>query len=131
MNNYQYLRFFLDDDEELAKIREDYRTGKMLTGEIKKRCAEELAKYCTAFQERRAKVDEETVNLFFSRRPLSWGLAENLKSIPIREATTDGPAEGADGKMTKNQLKKLEKQRQIDEKKAAKAKEKEAAKASA
>ncbi|KAK1445830.1 tryptophanyl-tRNA synthetase [Colletotrichum melonis] len=129
--SYQYLRFFLDDDEELAKIREDYRTGKMLTGEIKKRCAEELAKYCTAFQERRAKVDEETVNLFFSRRPLSWGLAENLKSIPIREANTDGPAEGADGKMTKNQLKKLEKQRQIDEKKAAKAKEKEAAKASA
>ncbi|KZL69738.1 tryptophanyl-tRNA synthetase [Colletotrichum tofieldiae] len=132
--SYQYLRFFLEDDEELAKIREDYRTGKMLTGEIKKRCAEELAKYCTAFQERRAKVDESTVDLFMARRPLIWGGSETLKSLPIREATAGNGGEGAeggDGKMTKNQLKKLEKQRQIEEKKAAKAKEKEASKAAA
>ncbi|KAK1593836.1 tryptophanyl-tRNA synthetase [Colletotrichum navitas] len=133
--SYQYLRFFLEDDEELAKIREDYRTGKMLTGEIKKRCAEELAKYCTAFQERRAKVDESTVDLFMARRPLIWAGAENLKSLPVRQEAGDAAAaaggEGADGKMTKNQLKKLEKQRQIEEKKAAKAKEKEAAKEAA
>ncbi|KAK6220146.1 tryptophanyl-tRNA synthetase [Colletotrichum tabaci] len=135
--SYQYLRFFLEDDEELAKIREDYRTGKMLTGEIKKRCAEELAKYCTAFQERRSKVNESTVDLFMARRPLVWGGSESLKALPIREgaAAAGGEgaegAEGGDGKMTKNQLKKLEKQRQIEEKKAAKAKEKEAAKAAA
>ncbi|TDZ20176.1 Tryptophan--tRNA ligase [Colletotrichum orbiculare MAFF 240422] len=127
--SYQYLRFFLEDDEELAKIREEYRTGKMLTGEIKKRCADELAAYCTAFQERRAKVTEDTVDLFMSRRPLIWAGAENLKSVPIHEKPADGPAEAADGKLTKNQLKKLEKQKQIEEKKAAKAKEKEAAKA--
>ncbi|OLN81023.1 Tryptophan-tRNA ligase, cytoplasmic [Colletotrichum chlorophyti] len=133
--SYQYLRFFLEDDEELAKIREDYRTGQMLTGEIKKRCADELAKYCTAFQERRAKVTDETVNLYMSKRPLVWGGSDRLNALPIREAgsATEGGAggEGGEGKLTKNQLKKLEKQRQIEEKKAAKAKEKEAAKAAA
>lgn len=109
----------------------------MLTGEIKKRCAEELASYCTAFQERRAKVTEETVDLFMARRPLVWGGSENLKSVPICDkAAAEGgaPTEGGgggDGKMTKNQLKKLEKQKQIEEKKAQKAKEKEAAKAAA
>ncbi|KAF5505389.1 Tryptophan--tRNA ligase [Colletotrichum siamense] len=130
--SYQYLRFFLEDDAELAQIREDYRTGKMLTGEIKKRCAEELGKYCTAFQERRAKVNEDTVDLFMARRPLVWAGAESLKSLPVRPAEGAGaPAEGGDGKMTKNQLKKLEKQKQIEEKKAKKAQEKEAAKATA
>nr|XP_036588701.1 tryptophanyl-tRNA synthetase [Colletotrichum truncatum]KAF6800075.1 tryptophanyl-tRNA synthetase [Colletotrichum truncatum] len=125
--SYQYLRFFLEDDAELEQIREDYRTGKMLTGEIKKRCAEELAKYCTGFQERRAKVNDETVDMFFSRRPLVWAGSENLKSIPIRDKAAEGAAaEGGDGKLTKNQLKKIEKQKQIEEKKAAKLREKEA-----
>jgi len=31
--SYQYLTFFMEDDEELAKIGEDYRAGKLLTGE--------------------------------------------------------------------------------------------------
>ncbi|KAF6808200.1 tryptophanyl-tRNA synthetase [Colletotrichum sojae] len=125
--SYQYLRFFLEDDEELAKIYEEYRTGKMLTGEIKKRCADELSAYCTAFQERRSKVTEETVDLFMARRPLVWGGVETLNSLPVREKEgADAAAAGGDGdgKMTKNQLKKLEKERQIQEKKAAKAKEK-------
>lgn len=66
-----------------------------------------------------------------SRRPLVWRGSEALKTLAVRPKT-DGndKAEGAgDGKMTKNQLKKLEKQRQIEAKKAAKAKEKEAARA--
>lgn len=29
---YKYLSFFLDDDEKLAKIGEEYGSGKMLTG---------------------------------------------------------------------------------------------------
>lgn len=34
--SYQYLSFFLDDDERLAEIRREYSSGRMLTGEIKK-----------------------------------------------------------------------------------------------
>lgn len=33
--SYQYLRFFLEDDKQLEEIAEKYKTGKMLTGEIK------------------------------------------------------------------------------------------------
>ena len=34
--SYQYLTFFLEDDVKLEQIREDYSSGKMLTGELKK-----------------------------------------------------------------------------------------------
>lgn len=33
--SYQYLTFFLDDDEKLEEIRDKYSKGEMLTGEIK------------------------------------------------------------------------------------------------
>jgi len=32
---YQWLRYILEDDDELAEIGEAYGSGKMLTGEIK------------------------------------------------------------------------------------------------
>lgn len=32
---YQYLRFFLEDDDKLAEIREKYGKGEMMTGEVK------------------------------------------------------------------------------------------------
>lgn len=32
---YQYLRFFLEDDEKLAEIGEKYSKGEMMTGEVK------------------------------------------------------------------------------------------------
>ena len=37
---WKYLNFFLDDDEELSRIGEAYASGKMLTGEVKKRLIE-------------------------------------------------------------------------------------------
>lgn len=32
---YQWLRFFLEDDEKLAEIKEKYGKGEMMTGEVK------------------------------------------------------------------------------------------------
>jgi tryptophanyl-tRNA synthetase len=32
---YQYLTFFLEDDKLLGEIKEKYRKGEMLTGEVK------------------------------------------------------------------------------------------------
>jgi len=46
---------------------------------------------------------------------------------PQQQELAAGGGEEGDGKLSKNQLKKLEKQKQIDAKKAAKAKEKGAA----
>ena len=53
---FQYLRFFLEDDEELERIRVAYEKGEMESGEIKKRCADEVIEYVAAFRERRTKV---------------------------------------------------------------------------
>lgn len=40
--SYMYLSFFLEDDARLEEIRQEYSSGKMLTGELKA----ELIKVC-------------------------------------------------------------------------------------
>lgn len=124
---YQYLRFFLEDDEELEKIRVAYSKGELLTGELKALCIKELQTFVAAFQERRAKVDDAAVKQFTDIRPLTWMGNPKVPKADIVVPKLEGAegAEGGDGKLTKNQLKKLEKQRQIEAKKAQKAKEKE------
>ncbi|KAK0481781.1 hypothetical protein IW261DRAFT_1472436 [Armillaria novae-zelandiae] len=62
--SYQYLTCLLEDDDEIAKIGEDYRAGRMLTGQLKAKCIETLQKFVADFQEKRAKVTEETVSAF-------------------------------------------------------------------
>ena len=43
---YQYLRYFFEeDDNKLEKIREDYVSGKLLTGEIKTICIERASEW--------------------------------------------------------------------------------------
>ncbi|RHZ60799.1 tryptophan--tRNA ligase WRS1 [Aspergillus thermomutatus] len=69
---FQYLTFFLEDDEELERIRVAYAKGDMLTGEVKQKCIAELQAYVQAFQERRAKVTDEVVAEFMRPRPLEW-----------------------------------------------------------
>ncbi|OBZ84411.1 Tryptophan--tRNA ligase, cytoplasmic [Choanephora cucurbitarum] len=64
---YQYLSFFLDDDEELQKIYQSYKAGELMTGELKKICIDVLSKFVGDFQERRSKVTEETVRYFMDK----------------------------------------------------------------
>ncbi|KXX77687.1 Tryptophan--tRNA ligase, cytoplasmic [Madurella mycetomatis] len=122
--SFQYLRFFLEDDEELERIRVAYEKGEMLTGELKAICIKELQKYVAGFQERRAKVNDDTVKLFMETRPLKW--AGNPRAPVVVPKVEDGDASEAkdDGKISKNQLKKLAKQKEVEAKKAQKAKEK-------
>lgn len=130
--SFQYLRFFLEDDAELERIRLAYEAGDLLTGELKALCIRELQTYVAAFQERRAQVSDETVDLFMERRALRWvGNPQAPRVVPVVEAAVDGAEAAGDGKLTKNQLKKLEKQKQIEAKKAQKAKEKEGGQAAA
>ena len=58
---YQYLTFFLDDDEKLQDIKEKYGMGKLLTGEVKAILIDVINKFLKDFQERRAKVTDEDV----------------------------------------------------------------------
>ena len=69
---YQYLTFFLEDDEELEQIRVDYSSGKLLTGEVKARLITLLSEMMTEHQTRRDAVTEETLQEFMSVRPLEF-----------------------------------------------------------
>ncbi|KAF7304937.1 Tryptophanyl-tRNA synthetase [Mycena kentingensis (nom. inval.)] len=62
--SYQYLSFFLDDDAELEQMGADYRSGQLLTGELKSKCIEILQKFVLEFQERRAQVTDEVIDAF-------------------------------------------------------------------
>jgi len=67
---YQYLTFFLDDDDELERIKQDYSSGKMLTKEVKQRCADVLVPIVARYQEARKRVTDETVRAFMNVRQL-------------------------------------------------------------
>lgn len=68
--SYQYISYFLEDDEELQKIHDDYESGKMLTGELKKLAINTIWGYMNKFQERRAKITDAELKLYMSPRPL-------------------------------------------------------------
>ncbi|KID91120.1 tryptophanyl-tRNA synthetase [Metarhizium guizhouense ARSEF 977] len=130
---YQYLTFFLEDDDELKRIKDEYNSGKLLTGELKAICIEHLQKYVGTFQERRSKVSDAVVDEFMSVRPLEWKGNPRVPRadlvVPVTKtdgATPTGDAAGT-GELSKNAMKKLLKEQQIAAKKAQKAKEKEAA----
>ncbi len=67
---YQLLPFFLEDDEELATIGENYKSGKMLSSEVKKRAIEVVSKIVEKHQQERAKISDEIVEQFMRERPL-------------------------------------------------------------
>lgn len=69
---FQLLRFFLEDDAELERIRIAYSSGEMLSGEIKKTAIECLQPIVSQIQEQRAKVTEEIVDLFMTPRKLNF-----------------------------------------------------------
>lgn len=61
---YQWLyMFFEDDDVRISRIREDYRSGKLLSGEIKEILAEKILKFMEEHRRRREEA-RETVRLF-------------------------------------------------------------------
>ncbi|RUP51567.1 hypothetical protein BC936DRAFT_147326 [Jimgerdemannia flammicorona] len=70
--SYQYLSFFLEDDDELAKLYNDYKAGTLATGELKKRCIEVLTEFVSAFQKRKADITDELVKHYMDgKRPIA------------------------------------------------------------
>ena len=65
--------------------KQTYKTGELLTGEMKKKCIETITPFIQAFQERRAKVTDEICKEFMSVRPLKWGSqsSQNVNYIYI------------------------------------------------
>ncbi|KAL0079851.1 hypothetical protein J3Q64DRAFT_1761511 [Phycomyces blakesleeanus] len=65
--SYQYLSFFLEDDVELKRIHDSYKSGEMMTGELKKTCIELLQNFVGDFQKRKNAVTDETVAYFMDK----------------------------------------------------------------
>ena len=70
--SYQYLKYFLEDDDRLAEIEREYAAGRMLTGEIKKEVIGELQKVVAEHQARRKEITEEQLKLFMTPRKLDF-----------------------------------------------------------
>jgi tryptophanyl-tRNA synthetase len=60
---YQWLNFFEEDDKKLEKIYQDYKSGKLLSGEIKKILIDKLNKFLKEHQKNREKA-KKTVDKF-------------------------------------------------------------------
>ena len=68
---YQYLSYFIEDDEELKKIQRAYESGEMSTDAMKDAAISELWKFIQPFQERRSNITEEEISIFMDgTRPL-------------------------------------------------------------
>lgn len=67
---FQYLTFFMEDDEELERIRVAYEKGEMQSGEMKMACTKELQAYVSGFRERRKAVTEDVRRDFMRPRQL-------------------------------------------------------------
>ena len=69
---FQYLTFFLEDDEKLEQLRQDYESGKITSGDMKVACTKELQGYVNAFKERRKAVTEQVRGEFMRPRQLEF-----------------------------------------------------------
>ncbi|CAH1163499.1 unnamed protein product [Phaedon cochleariae] len=69
---FQYLRFFLEDDERLEQIRKDYTSGELLTGELKKFLIDLLSPMIAEHQERRSKITDEILKQYITPRKLEF-----------------------------------------------------------
>ena len=59
--------YFCDNDTEMKEIAHNYRSGKMLSGEIKSIMADYVTKIVLEHQEQRATVTQEVLKHFFNR----------------------------------------------------------------
>jgi len=63
--SFQYLKMFFEpDDKKLAKLEEDYRSGKLLTGELKKYTIDKINSFLKKHQEKMAKISEKDIEGF-------------------------------------------------------------------
>ncbi len=56
---YQWLCFFEEDDAKLARYYNDYKSGKLLSSELKETVSEKLSDLLEAHQKRRAKAEKD------------------------------------------------------------------------
>ncbi|XP_011496350.1 PREDICTED: tryptophan--tRNA ligase, cytoplasmic [Ceratosolen solmsi marchali] len=76
--SFQWLRFFLEDDEKLEQLRRGYSNGEILTGELKKELIDVLQKITVLHQEARSKITDNVVKEYMMPRDLGFTLNHKL-----------------------------------------------------
>jgi len=67
--SYQYLRIFFEpDDDKLKTIYENYKSGKLLSGELKAILIEKINAFLTVHQENREKAKEQIDQFLFENK---------------------------------------------------------------
>jgi tryptophanyl-tRNA synthetase len=56
--SYQWLKYLEEDDEKLKKIHDDYKSGKLLSGELKKILIDKINEFLAEHQKRRAGAEK-------------------------------------------------------------------------
>ena len=57
--SFQWLTFFEENDKQLERIHDDYKSGKMLTGELKQILVEKINAFLVDHRKKREKVNVE------------------------------------------------------------------------
>lgn len=70
--SFQYLTFFMEDDDRLEEIRKTYTSGELLTGFLKKELVEILQKLVGEHRQRRASLTDDVVRQFMTPRKLKF-----------------------------------------------------------
>lgn len=70
--SFQYLRFFLEDDDRLEEIRRTYSSGELLTGYLKKELIEILQKLVGEHRNKRAQITDDVVKQYMTPRKLKY-----------------------------------------------------------
>lgn len=85
---YQYLTFFLEDDDQLKSIAEEYTSGRMSSAQIKKITSDVVSKVITDHQEALKTVSDAVVEQFFDwNRVLDIGGCYDRPELPEEEMT--------------------------------------------
>lgn len=63
---YQYLYFFLENDQELEKIKNDYTKGLLLSSEIKNILSDVLINFISDHQNKINKITDDDIKYFYS-----------------------------------------------------------------
>merc|ERR1712088_697853 len=98
--SYQYLTFFLEDDEKLEKIRKDYTSGELLTGHLKKELIDVLTPIIEEHQKRRKTITDDIALEFMTPRDLEWKKPINIKIDPKMTPLSEGSLKIMDTELT-------------------------------
>jgi tryptophanyl-tRNA synthetase len=78
---YQYITYFEDDDKKIAELAEEYRAGRLMTGDMKKQCIALLQEYVASYQARRKEVTNEVLRGYMTPRKME---ASGTKTLPVQ-----------------------------------------------